>query len=77
MPSICMKNPKGQLHLQLRRRQRGRGECDVLPQKEIVERYSSLSQWLAFKVLGIPYLVGKRHFRLLVHGPKWLSKRPL
>ena len=38
-------------------------ECDVLPQKEIVERYSSLSQWPAFKLLGIePYFVGKRPF---------------
>ena len=29
----------------------------------------SLSQWLIFKFLGIPYLVGKIKFKLLFHGP--------
>ena len=33
-----------------------------------------LSQWLTFKLLGIPYLVGKIKFKLWFHGPKWLSK---
>ncbi len=34
----------------------------------------SLSQLLTFKLLGIRYLVGKIEFKLLFHGPKWLSK---
>ena len=34
-----------------------------------------LSQWLAFKLLGITYLVGKIKFELLFNGPKWLSKK--
>ncbi len=34
----------------------------------------SLSQWLTFELLGVTYLVGKIKFKLLFHGPKWLSK---
>ena len=37
---------------------------------------SKISKWLIFKLLGIPYLVGKMQFlTLLFHGPKWLSKK--
>ena len=31
-------------------------------------------QWLTFKLSGITYLGGKIKFKLLFHGPKWLSK---
>ena len=36
--------------------------------------FSLLSQWLTFKLLGIPYLVGKIKFKLLFQGPlaKWV-----
>ena len=34
----------------------------------------SLSQWLNFKLLGIPYLIGKIKFKLLFHGAiGWVS----
>ena len=33
-----------------------------------------LSQWLTFKLLGITLLVGRIKFKLLFHGPKWLSE---
>ena len=42
--------------------------------------WESEESWIAsangypFKLLGIPYLVGKIQFKLLFHGPKWLSK---
>ena len=32
-----------------------------------------LSQWLAFKLFGVTYFVGKKA-KPLFHGPKWLSK---
>ena len=34
-----------------------------------VEKNTEVSQWLAFKLLGITYLVGKIKFELLFHGP--------
>ena len=40
---------------------------------EVHLNFDLLSQWLTFKLLGIPYLVGKVKFKLLFHGPKWLS----
>lgn len=33
-----------------------------------------LSQWLSFKLLVIIDLAGKNKFKLLFHGPHWLSK---
>ena len=45
-------------------------------------RFFLLGQWLNFKLLGIPYLVGKIKFKLFFQGPlaKWVrlsKKRPI
>ena len=44
---------------------------DVFP----IENGDWLSQWPTFKLLGTTYSIGKTEpFKLLFHGPKWLSK---